>query len=102
MTAKRRDIGRSKAKIEREAFEEIPEWTEEDFKRARPMKEVFPEVIEALERLRGDRGPQKAPTKERIGLRLDKSIVEHFRASGRGWQSRINEILAKHIEKENP
>lgn len=100
MTAKRRDIGRSKAEIERQAFEEIPEWTEADFKRARPMKEMFPEVVEAFERLRGERGLQKAPTKERIGLRLDKNIVEHFRASGRGWQSRINEILAKHIEKE--
>jgi len=80
---------------------EVRELTEEDFRQMRPMKEVFPEVVEAFERLRGERGPQKAPTKERIGLRLDKNIVEHFRASGQGWQSRINEILAKHIEKEN-
>jgi uncharacterized protein (DUF4415 family) len=77
--------------------EDIPEWTEADFARARPMREMFPEVVEAFERMRGQRGPQKTPTKERIGLRLDRDVVEHFRATGPGWQSRINDILAAHV-----
>jgi uncharacterized protein (DUF4415 family) len=77
--------------------EDIPELTAEDFARARPMKEMFPEIIEAFERMRGERGPQKAPVKERIGLRLDTEIVEHFRSTGSGWQSRINDILKTHI-----
>jgi uncharacterized protein (DUF4415 family) len=30
-----------------------------------------------------------------VSLRLDKEILERFRASGPGWQSRINEALRK-------
>ncbi|WP_430911941.1 BrnA antitoxin family protein [Methylobacterium sp. sgz302541] len=67
-----------------------PEWTAEDFKRARPFAEVFPEIAEALRR---SRGPQKAPTKELVSIRLDRDVVEHFRASGAGWQTRVNDLL---------
>jgi uncharacterized protein (DUF4415 family) len=81
--------------------EDIPEWTAEDFARARPMREMFPEIVEAFERARGQRGPQKTPTKERVGLRLDSAVVEHFRKTGPGWQSRINEVLAKHVRGED-
>ena len=37
--------------------DENPEWTEEDFRRARPLLEVLPkEVVEAMRRYRGQRG----------------------------------------------
>lgn len=78
---------------------EVRELTEENFFRhARPTREILPEIVEAFERMRGQRGPQKAPTKERIGLRLDSDVVEHFRKTGPGWQSRINDVLAKHVK----
>jgi uncharacterized protein (DUF4415 family) len=76
---------------------EVRELTEADFKHFRPMSEVFPEIVEAFERMRGERGPQKSPLKERVGIRLDADIVEHFRSTGSGWQSRINDILKTHI-----
>ena len=78
--------------------EDIPEWTAEDFARARPMREMFPEIVEAFERARGQRGPQKLPTKERVGLRLDPEVLAHFRATGPGWQGRINDVLARHVK----
>ena len=81
--------------------DDIPEWTEEDFARARPMKEMFPDIVEAFERMRGERGPQKSPVKERVGLRLDADILAHFRQTGAGWQSRINDILHKHIAAQS-
>jgi uncharacterized protein (DUF4415 family) len=77
--------------------DDIPELRAEDFARARPMKEMFPEIIEAFARMRGERGSQRAPVKERVGLRLDANVVEHFRSSGSGWQSRVNEILKQHV-----
>jgi uncharacterized protein (DUF4415 family) len=77
--------------------EDIPELTAEDFARARPMKEIFPDIINAFERMRGMRGPQRAPVKERVGLRLDADVVEHFRSTGSGWQARVNEILKQHV-----
>jgi uncharacterized protein (DUF4415 family) len=76
---------------------EVRELTEEDFKHFRPSTEVIPDIIKAFERMRGERGPQKAPVKARVGLRLDAEIVEHFRSTGSGWQSRINDILKTHI-----
>jgi uncharacterized protein (DUF4415 family) len=78
--------------------ENVPEWTDEDFARARPTHEMFPEIVKAFEKMRGQRGPQKRPTKERIGLRLDREVVAHFRATGPGWQGRINEVLADHVK----
>ena len=33
-----------------------------------------------------------------VSLRLDRHVVEAFRASGKGWQSRINQILAESLK----
>jgi uncharacterized protein (DUF4415 family) len=76
--------------------EDIPEFTLEDFKRARPLSD-FPELAEAMRRARGERGPQIAPVKQRVGLRLDADILAKFRASGRGWQARVNDVLKQHL-----
>jgi uncharacterized protein (DUF4415 family) len=48
---------------------------------------------------RGKRGPQKAPTKKLVSLRLSPEVVDHFKASGPGWQTRIDETLVKAIKK---
>jgi uncharacterized protein (DUF4415 family) len=42
-------------------------------------------------------GSVKANRKEQVALRLDPDVLAHFRATGRGWQSRINEALRKGI-----
>jgi uncharacterized protein (DUF4415 family) len=73
---------------------EVRELTAADFRRMRPLAEVVPELAEIV-RNRGERGPQKAPTKKQVTLRLDRDVVDRFRATGRGWQSRINEVLKK-------
>lgn len=71
-----------------------PEWTEEDFARARPVREVDPELV--AEYLR-TRGKQKRPTKVLVSLRLERDVVERLRASGPGWQSRANDMLRKAV-----
>lgn len=48
---------------------------------------------------RGKRGPQKAPTKKLVSLRLSPEVVEHFKAEGPGWQTRIDNTLRKAIRK---
>ena len=48
---------------------------------------------------RGKRGPQKAPTKKLVSLRLSPEVVDHFKAGGPGWQTRIDETLVKAIKK---
>jgi uncharacterized protein (DUF4415 family) len=69
--------------------EENPEWTKEDFARAKPFAEVFPEVAASIRR----RGKQATPTKELVSIRLDRDVLEKFRALGPGWQKRINAAL---------
>lgn len=48
---------------------------------------------------RGQRGPQKAPTKKLVSLRLSPEVVDHFKATGPGWQTRIDSTLLKSIKK---
>jgi uncharacterized protein (DUF4415 family) len=49
----------------------------------------------------GTRGPQKAPTKKSIAIRLSQDVVENFKSSGAGWQSRIDDALRTYL-KEHP
>lgn len=77
---------------------DVREMTLEDFSGFRPTNEVVPDVVATWERSRGQRGPQKAPVKERVGLRLNSDVVEHFRRTGPGWQSRINDVLEDYVK----
>ncbi len=54
---------------------------------------------ESLQRKLGVRGPQKAPTKERITIRLSRDVVERFRAMGDGWQARVDEALQDWLKR---
>ncbi len=48
---------------------------------------------------RGKRGPQKAPTKRLVSLRLSPEVIEHFKAGGPGWQTRIDSALVAVVKK---
>jgi len=75
----------------------VRELQDEDIREMRPAADVLPsELVAVLPRRRpGERGPGKRPSKKLVTLRLDPDVVEHFRATGPGWQSRINEALRK-------
>ena len=44
--------------------------------------------------IRRGRPPLESP-KQAIKLRIDADVVEHFRKTGPGWQTRINEALRR-------
>jgi len=48
---------------------------------------------------RGKRGPQKAPTKKLVSLRLSPEVIEHFKAGGPGWQTRIERTLMEAVKR---
>ena len=77
-----------------------PEWTKEDFAKAKPFAEAFPALAENI---RATRGRQKAPTKVSTTIRLSPDVLEGFRSTGPGWQSRIGaalrQWLAAHSER---
>ncbi len=67
-------------------YEEIPELTDEWFKRA--------DLYEGGKLIRRGRPPSPRP-KEALSLRLDADVISYYRRTGRGWQSRINAALRK-------
>jgi uncharacterized protein (DUF4415 family) len=77
---------------------EVRELTAEDIKRARPFSSL-PDVEQKMLSSR-KRGPQKAPTKELISIRLSRDVVERLRASGHGWQSRVDTVLRDWLKRK--
>jgi len=76
---------------------ENPEWTEEDIANARPGAEVFAELGIELPKPKGR--PRAQNPKQQITIRLDADILEAFRATGRGWHTRLNDLLKKHMDE---
>jgi uncharacterized protein (DUF4415 family) len=77
---------------------ENPEWNDSDFSRAVPLSGL-PKSMQKVLSNRGKRGPQKTPTKQLVSIRLSREVIDHFKASGPGWQARIDETLKSEIEK---
>ena len=73
---------------------EIRELTEADFKAASPFSEL-PEELQGLLRRRG---PQKAPTKVSTTIRFDRDVLSALKATGRGWQTRVNDAMRDWIK----
>ena len=69
-----------------------PEWTRKDFAKAKPFAEALPELAASI---RKGRGPNKAPTKKPVSLRLSKKVLEAYKAKGPRWQSRIDADLRR-------
>ena len=53
-------------------------------------------------RLRPAGRPKAEVTKERITIRLSPEVVARFRATGRGWQTRMNDALLDWLESHSP
>jgi uncharacterized protein (DUF4415 family) len=56
----------------------------------------------SLRRKLGVRGPQKAATKERITIRLSPEVVQRFKDSGDGWQTRMDAALKDWLKHHAP
>ncbi len=80
--------------------DENPEWTAEDFTKACPASEMLPQLFgeEAAKKMLKPRGrpPVEFP-KERINIRLSHEVIEHFKSTGEGWQTRIDAALRQFI-----
>jgi uncharacterized protein (DUF4415 family) len=73
-----------------------PEWTTKDFANARPVSERHGEAF-ARSLIRPNDRPFAIPgeRKQAISIRLDRDIVAALKASGPGWQTRVNEALRR-------
>ena len=87
--------GRGYTRADWDEVSNNPEMTEEELKELRPFREVFPELAASIDRKLGR--PKADTPKKAISLRLDQEVIDRFKATGDGWQSRMNEALRKAV-----
>jgi uncharacterized protein (DUF4415 family) len=76
-----------------------PEWTAEMIRTARPMREVDPDFVKAIEEMRKRGRPPLETPKVQVTIRLDEEVLNSFKEDGPGWQGRINEELKKTVKR---
>jgi len=97
-----------------------PPLTDEELARMRPAKDVLPpdlyaaltdksqsvvfrhvtdaEHAERVESIRRRGRPKSAAPKEKINVRLSPDVLAALKATGRGWQTRIDALLREAVE----
>jgi uncharacterized protein (DUF4415 family) len=100
MTVRKKRSGTDWAKadahvITPEEYDEMPEWADEQIDRAEFAvgETVIRPARGTLTRPPGR--PKSASTKRSVHLRLSPEVLDHFRSTGPGWQTRIDEALRK-------
>lgn len=75
--------------------EDNPQWTKEDFAKGKNPENVLPESVLAAfpQTLKRLGRPLKENKKSAIYIRLSPDVLNHFKAKGKGWQTRIDEVL---------
>lgn len=76
---------------------EVRELTADDMKLFKKASEVLPPELLAILPKRGR--PIKQSPKVSTTIRLNPDVIAFFKAHGRGWQTEVNEVLSKYIEK---
>jgi uncharacterized protein (DUF4415 family) len=78
--------------------DQAPELGDDFFARAQPVADgprALHEALREADAQRRRRGKQKAPTKTLVSLRLSAEVLTAYRATGQGWQSKINDDLVR-------
>jgi len=94
--------GRGYTKADWDEVSDPHESTDEELAQARPMSEALPDLHAALvaEIERRKAGRPKAEVRKRtISLRVDPAVLDAFKATGPGWQTRMNEALREWVER---
>ncbi len=82
--------GRGYTRKDWEVVSDNPELTAEDFAKARPFAEVFPELAASIKKngviIQGSKP---------VSVRLSGVVVQTYRAKGPGWQARIDADLRR-------
>jgi len=84
-----------------DAAGEVRELTAADLRSFKAANTVLPAELQATLGMRA-RGPQKAPTKVSTTIRLSSDVVQAFRATGDGWQTRVDAALKDWLKTHSP
>ncbi|MEG9489769.1 MULTISPECIES: BrnA antitoxin family protein [Mannheimia] len=78
---------------------ENPEWTQADIDNALAFQQM-PEQLQSLvlQSQAKKRGrPLSQNKKVSVTIRYSSNVIEAFKATGKGWQSRMNKVLEDYI-----
>jgi len=78
-------------------LDDNPDWTAADFAASRPAEDLPPEIRAQFKNRIGR--PRSDNPKIPVKLRLDDDVVAALRATGPGWQTRINDMLKARIKR---
>ena len=76
---------------------EVRELLLEDIKRFRPIAEGLSPSLAAKLGLQSRRS-QKQPRKERVTIPLSRDVLDKFRATGKGWETRLDAALREWVD----
>lgn len=79
--------------------DDAPEWSEADFKGAKRLSGMPADFQRAIRRARG---PQKSPTKIQTTIRFDTDVLDGLKATGQGWQTRVNDAMREWLKGHRP
>ena len=80
---------------------EVRDLTAADLRRFKPAAEILPPKLLKAMGIK-PRGPQKAPTKQATTIRLSPDVMAAFKATGAGWQPRIDAALKDWLRTHSP
>jgi uncharacterized protein (DUF4415 family) len=87
--------GRGYSKEDWEAVEN-PDLTQDEMAAARPFRDVFPDMANAMEKAIATRGRPRVPApKQAVTLRLDPDVIAMFKSQGDDWRGRMSTALKK-------
>lgn len=80
---------------------EVRELTRKEIRAMQTASAILPtKLVDVLpRRKRGQRGLQKHPKKISVTLRYSSEVVDYFKATGKGWQVLMDDVLKKWIKK---
>ena len=85
---------------------EVRELTVADLGHFKAAADVLPAGLYAnlltMNRRAGVRGAQKTPTKQATTIRLSPEVMAAFKATGAGWQTRIDAALKDWLRTHSP
>lgn len=76
--------------------DENPDWTAADFAKSKPASKLPASILAQFPKTKVGR-PRAEITKTPVKFRLDNDVIEALRATGPGWQTRVNDFLKSRI-----
>jgi uncharacterized protein (DUF4415 family) len=84
----------------------MAELTDAELADFKPARDVLPQILgkENAEALMKRRGRPALPANERkvsMSIRYDRDVIEAFKATGEGWQIRMNDVLRDYAKSHH-